>query len=78
MLDTRDKLMRCQEENEELTEKIEDLEHDLSQSRLKADKFERLLVDALQNGGKPLSRVVDPSSAQGGKLGTPGSSVSFL
>ncbi|XP_075240569.1 E3 ubiquitin-protein ligase BRE1B-like isoform X2 [Convolutriloba macropyga] len=71
MLDTRDKLMRCQEENEELTEKIEDLEHDLSQSRLKADKFERLLVDALQNGGKPLSRVVDPSSAQGGKLGTP-------
>ena len=84
MLGGRDKILRREEENEELKEKIEDLEHDLSQSRLKADKFERcdknlwvwllnkrqvleqliyfrLLADALQHGGRPSSRVVDPS-----------------
>ena len=71
MLGTRDKLLRCQEENEDLKEKIEDLEHDLTHSRAKSDKFERLLVDALQNGGKPQCRVVDPDNAGSGKLGTP-------
>ena len=74
MLEAQDKLVRSEEENEELKERIEDLEHDLCRSRQKADKFERLLVDALQNGGKPLSRTVDPTASAAGSR-TPGNNT---